>query len=64
MVKGYRENREGRGRKPEEWKFHNQWRRQWLKKEQELRLVKIKLTQRVEERLAHLNRNPDERRDT
>ena len=57
------QQREEKGR-PGEQKLHSHMqRREWPKRDQELRGVAVKLIQRVEERRAHLNPNPDARKD-
>ena len=57
--------RRGRSKKPVGWKLHrHRQRRQWPEKDQTLGGVKVKWTQRVDERLTHLlNSNPDARKD-
>ena len=59
-----RNNRGRRGRGPGGQKLHShRWRRQWPEKDPELRGVKVKWTQRLEERLAHHSSNLGSRND-
>ena len=62
--KRQRKNRVRRGRRPGGRKHHSMQRRQWQKKVQELRGVKVKWIQRLEEKVTHVKHTPGVRKDT